>query len=118
MTFRYNRKIGSEKTVSARIDGETYNRLLMIPEFLREGSAVSDAFSPDRNVIGARSQETAERAREILGIEPESCVFTTTFSAESVKYLSNAFLATCISFTNEVIASFNEDIDFDVSKVI
>jgi UDPglucose 6-dehydrogenase len=92
--------------------------LLMIPEFLREGSAVSDALLPDRNVIGSQSQEVANRATDALGIKPESCIFTSTFSAESIKYLSNAFLATCISFTNETFASFNEDKDFDVSSVI
>jgi nucleotide sugar dehydrogenase len=92
--------------------------LLMIPEFLREGSAVNDAMFPDRNVIGSRSQEVANSVVAILKIEPESCIFTSTFSAESIKYLSNAFLATCISFTNETFASINEDNDFDVASVI
>jgi UDPglucose 6-dehydrogenase len=92
--------------------------LLMIPEFLREGSAVSDATIPDRNVIGSRSKKVAVQAAQILGIIPESCIFTSTFSAESIKYLSNAFLATCISFTNEVFASINEDEEFEFDSVI
>jgi UDPglucose 6-dehydrogenase len=92
--------------------------LLMIPEFLREGSAVNDAEKPDRSVIGSRSLEAANRALSVLGIEPETCLITTTFSAESIKYLSNAFLATCISFTNETFASVNEDDDFDATSVI
>lgn len=92
--------------------------LLMIPEFLREGSAVNDAMTPDRNVIGARSHEVAIGAANVLGIDPESCIITSTFSAESIKYLSNAFLATCISFTNEIFASINEDDEFEANSVI
>ena len=92
--------------------------LLMIPEFLREGSAVSDATIPDRNVVGSRSKKVAVQAAQILGITPESCIFTSTFSAESIKYLSNAFLATCISFTNEVFANINEDEEFEFDSII
>lgn len=92
--------------------------LLMIPEFLREGSAVSDAITPDRNIIGARNHGVAISAANALGIVEEDCIITTTFSAESIKYLSNAFLATCISFTNEVFASINEDDEFEVNSVV
>jgi UDPglucose 6-dehydrogenase len=92
--------------------------LLMIPEFLREGSAVSDALTPDRNVIGAERKTSAEKAVKILGLSHLDCIITSTFSAECIKYLSNAFLATCISFTNEVFNSFNKDSDFEADKII
>jgi UDPglucose 6-dehydrogenase len=108
---------GTTRDFQSRIDPPNLE-LLMIPEFLREGSAVNDAESPDRIVIGSRSKEVANRALGILGIKPESCVITSTFSAESIKYISNAFLATCISFTNETFASINEDDEFDVTSVI
>jgi UDPglucose 6-dehydrogenase len=104
-----------------RIQNQSFSsnlELLMIPEFLREGSAISDATMPDRNVIGSRSQKVAVQVAQILGMAPESCIFTSTFSAESIKYLSNAFLATCISFTNEVFSSINEDEEFEIDSVI
>jgi UDPglucose 6-dehydrogenase len=101
-----------QKIVQDKLD------LVMIPEFLREGSAVSDAFTPDRNVIGARSKHSGYMVAEILGLSPDDCIFTSTFSAESIKYLSNSFLATCISFTNEIFSGLNEDSDFEVDKII
>jgi nucleotide sugar dehydrogenase len=92
--------------------------LVMIPEFLREGSAVNDALYPDRNVIGARSRELGKKVAEILCLTQSDCIITSTFSAESIKYLSNAFLATCISFTNETFGSLNEDSDFEITDII
>lgn len=92
--------------------------LLMIPEFLREGTAVRDALQPDRNVIGARTKDVAIRAAEVLGVRIDSCIITSTDSAEMIKYLSNAFLATCISFTNEFFSCFNSDYDVDIKAVL
>lgn len=72
------------------------------PEFLREGSAVYDAFHPDRIVIGSKSQEAATRL-QVLYASLECPVLTTTpATAEMIKYASNAFLATKISFMNEL----------------
>ncbi|MED4464477.1 UDP-glucose dehydrogenase family protein [Metabacillus fastidiosus] len=72
------------------------------PEFLREGSAVSDTFNGDRIVIGTESEEAANTLEELykpFGIP----VFKTDIrSAEMIKYASNAFLATKISFINEI----------------
>ena len=101
-----------QKIVKENID------LVMIPEFLREGSAVDDALNPDRNVIGARNKNSGYKVAEILGLNPDDCIITSTFSAESIKYLSNSFLATCISFTNEIFGGLNEDSDFEVDKIL
>ncbi len=75
------------------------------PEFLREGSAIGDFMRPDRVVIGIESQRAETLLRELY--RPlnliESPVFVTTLeSAELIKYASNAFLATKISFINEM----------------
>lgn len=86
------------------------------PEFLREGSAVQDTFHGDRIVIGADSPVAGELIEEInkpFGIP----VFKTDIrSAEMIKYASNAFLATKISFVNE-IANLCEKLDANVDDV-
>jgi|694.fasta_scaffold17755_9 UDPglucose 6-dehydrogenase len=92
--------------------------LLMIPEFLREGSAVKDALHPDRIVIGARSSEIAQTVATLLGITSQQLIITTTYSAESIKYISNSFLAACISFTNDVFSNFNHDPDYQVDDIL
>lgn len=72
------------------------------PEFLREGSALLDFFSPDRIIIGV-ADEISRRVLEHL-YAPFECpkVITTIRVAEMIKYVSNAFLATKISFANEI----------------
>jgi UDPglucose 6-dehydrogenase len=86
------------------------------PEFLREGSSVYDTFHGDRIVIGADSEEAAKVIEEInkpFGIP----IFKTDIrSAEMIKYASNAFLATKISFINE-IANICEKVGADVESV-
>lgn len=75
------------------------------PEFLREGSAISDFMRPDRVVIGTGSERAAAVMREIyrpLFLIETPLVFTTIETSEMVKYASNAFLAVKISFMNEV----------------
>jgi UDPglucose 6-dehydrogenase len=72
------------------------------PEFLKEGSAVQDFFHPDRIVIGTNDPTTKETL-EILYNPLHVPVFTTDIkTAEMIKYVSNAFLATKISFANEI----------------
>lgn len=75
------------------------------PEFLREGSAINDFMHPDRIVVGAES----ERARQVLSelyrplfLRETPVVFTSRETAELTKYAANAFLATKISFINEI----------------
>lgn len=86
------------------------------PEFLRQGSAVKDFFEPDRIVIGT----DARRAKEIMEklYQNFDCpkIFTNIESAEMIKYASNAFLATKISFINE-IAGICEKVGADVKEV-
>ncbi|PIW36779.1 MAG: UDP-glucose 6-dehydrogenase [Candidatus Kerfeldbacteria bacterium CG15_BIG_FIL_POST_REV_8_21_14_020_45_12] len=86
------------------------------PEFLREGSAVEDFMKPDRVVIGARDDRAAQVLLEVFkGIRGEKLV-TTVESAELIKYASNAFLATKISFINE-IAQICERAGADIEEV-
>jgi UDPglucose 6-dehydrogenase len=89
------------------------------PEFLREGSAIEDFMRPDRVVIGAES----DRAREILHalyrplyLIETPMLFTDIETAELIKYAANAFLATKITFINE-IADLCEKVGADVQEV-
>lgn len=86
------------------------------PEFLREGQAINDFLNPDRIVIGTDTS----RARDIMLALYEPLDFpkitTTIKSAEMIKYASNAFLATKISFINE-IANICERVGADVEEV-
>jgi UDPglucose 6-dehydrogenase len=89
------------------------------PEFLREGAAVNDFMRPDRVVIGT----TAERAQKILRevyrplyLNETPIVFTQPETAEIIKYAANAFLATKITFINE-IANLCEKAEADVQTV-
>jgi UDPglucose 6-dehydrogenase len=89
------------------------------PEFLREGSAVEDFMRPDRVVVGASSERAMEVMRSIyapLYLNRTPIVETATESAELIKYASNAFLATKISFINE-IANICENVGADVQVV-
>jgi len=89
------------------------------PEFLREGAAISDFMRPDRVVIGTGS----ERAREVLGrvyrplyLIETPIIFTEPETAELIKYAANAFLATKITFINEM-ADLCEKLGADVHDV-
>ncbi|MBA3676170.1 MAG: UDP-glucose/GDP-mannose dehydrogenase family protein [Sphingosinicella sp.] len=89
------------------------------PEFLREGAAIEDFKRPDRIVIGTEDPEAAEIMREIyrplyLGKAP--LLFTSRRTAELIKYAANAFLATKITFINE-IANLCEAVGADVQDV-
>ncbi len=86
------------------------------PEFLREGSAISDFMHPDRVVLGSTDQESAQYVSELY--KPLNCpiLITDLRTAEMIKYASNAFLATKISFINE-ISSICEKLGADVKVV-
>jgi UDPglucose 6-dehydrogenase len=86
------------------------------PEFLREGSAISDFLNPDRIVIGASSNQAFNLITELYRSLNARIIFTSVKSAELIKYASNAFLATKISFINE-IASICERVGSDVTEV-
>jgi UDPglucose 6-dehydrogenase len=75
------------------------------PEFLRQGAAVDDFLDPDRIVVGTQDDATAEVLRRVyrpLLAQGVAAVFSTLESAELIKYASNAFLATKLSFINEI----------------
>ncbi len=86
------------------------------PEFLREGSAVYDFMNPDRIVLGSTSREAAERVAELYYPLQAETIITDLRTAEMIKYASNAFLATKISFINE-IANICEALGADVLEV-
>jgi len=86
------------------------------PEFLREGSAISDFMSPDRIVIGASDNRAFNLITELYRSLNAHIVFTSIKSAELIKYASNAFLATRISFINE-ISNICERVGSDVTEV-
>jgi len=86
------------------------------PEFLREGAAIQDFLEPDRIVIGSFREEDGSAVEDLYrGIDTD-VVRTTVPTAEMVKYASNAFLATKISFINE-IANVCEQVGADVRTV-
>ena len=86
------------------------------PEFLREGSAIADFLNPDRTVLGSEDQEAAERVAQLHLPLRAPIVVTDLRTAEMIKYASNAFLATRISFINE-IANICEELGADVKEV-
>lgn len=89
------------------------------PEFLREGSAINDFMRPDRVVIGCESDRASHVMRELyrpLYLIETPMVITTRESAELIKYASNAFLATKVTFINE-IADLCEKVGADVQIV-
>src|SRR5262245_9725152 len=87
------------------------------PEFLREGSAIEDTLRPDRIVIGAPNQQVAMTLLELYAPLERPMIITDVHSAEIIKYASNAFLATKISFINE-IANLCELAGGDVTQVM
>ncbi len=87
------------------------------PEFLREGSAIKDTLEPDRIVIGAPSKNVAMRLLELYAVLERPMIITDVHSAEIIKYASNAFLATKISFVN-FIADLCELAGADVNHVV
>lgn len=98
-TARKVHKIISEKNPKAEFD------VASNPEFLREGSAIEDFMCPDRVIIGTDSEKAEKQLRDLyqpLFLRETPILFTDFESAEIIKYASNAFLATKISFINEI----------------
>jgi UDPglucose 6-dehydrogenase len=87
------------------------------PEFLREGSAIEDTLRPDRIVVGAPTQQVAMTLLELYAPLERPIIITDVPSAEMIKYASNAFLSTKISFIN-AIANICEVAGADVTQVM
>jgi UDPglucose 6-dehydrogenase len=107
--------VGTGRSIQRRRPGTGY---VSNPEFLKEGNAVADFMRPDRVVVGADedSQEYADRVLALYAPFEAPVVSTDVASAEMIKLASNAFLATKISFINE-IANVSEELGADVQEV-
>jgi UDPglucose 6-dehydrogenase len=115
MVMKSTVPVGTGRTIMRELAGVSY---VSCPEFLREGSAVEDFMHPDRVVVGAEPPAAAagdevERLYEPLGAP---VIRTDVSSSEMIKLASNAFLATKISFINE-IANVCEELGADVTEV-
>jgi UDPglucose 6-dehydrogenase len=86
------------------------------PEFLREGSAISDFMNPHRTILGSLDPEAAEKVARLHLPLRAPIMITDLRTAEMIKYASNAFLATKISFINE-IANICEELGADIKEV-
>ncbi len=114
--------IGTGETIEgilerALADRQDRPRIVSNPEFLRQGTAVDDFFHPDRVVIGARASEDADAVAELYSTLGGEVVKTDLRTAEMIKYVANSFLATRVSFINE-IARLCEHIGVDIDHVV
>ena len=107
--------VGTGRSIQRRRPGTSY---VANPEFLKEGTAVQDFMKPDRVVIGADegSEEFADRVEALYAPLGANILRADVASAEMIKLASNAFLATKISFINE-IANVSEELGADVVTV-
>lgn len=113
--------VGTGAKIRSILDkaGRTDASVASNPEFLREGSAIEDFQHPDRVVIGAEDEDSIQVLKQIyqaLHALETPFVVTSIPSAELIKYASNAFLATKVSFINEV-AALAEEVGADVQDV-
>ncbi|MCC6381916.1 MAG: UDP-glucose/GDP-mannose dehydrogenase family protein [Dehalococcoidia bacterium] len=100
----------------ARRSGQCPFAVVSNPEFLREGSAISDFMNPDRIVLGSDDRVAIDRVADLYGPLEAHVQRVDIRTAEMIKYASNAFLATKISFINE-IAAICEALGADVAEV-
>ncbi|WP_438823153.1 UDP-glucose dehydrogenase family protein [Peribacillus butanolivorans] len=105
-----------EQLIVTNLTNEVNINIVSNPEFLREGSAIYDTFSADRIVIGSDCEKAASIIEEINKPFGETIFITDLLSAEMIKYSSNAFLATKISFINE-IANLCEKVGANIEEV-
>ena len=110
--------VGTGERVRRQLDARGLQQVGYVsnPEFLKEGSAIADFMDPDRVVVGAFREGDAERVAALYAPLAAPVLITTVPTAEMVKYASNAFLATKISFINE-IANVCEEMGADVAVV-
>ena len=107
-----------EKIISKKINKEKFS-VVSNPEFLREGEAIRDFIYPDRIVIGANDKKSSRILRNLyspLISKGAKFISTKRRAAELIKYAANAFLATKITFINE-IANLCEKTDIDVEDI-
>lgn len=110
-----NRRI-SDILSRVNTDGASF-AIASVPEFLREGTAIRDTLHPDRVIIGTSSDRAQEHLLELHKPIDGKTVLCNVETAELIKYASNAFLSTKISFAN-AIAFLAEQVGADVEKVL
>ena len=113
--------IGTGETIDGILrraleDRQRAPRIVSNPEFLRQGRAVHDFFNPDRIVVGGEVEDAHAVASLYDGL-PGPVIITDLRTAEMIKYVANSFLATRISFINEV-ARLCEQLGVDVDQVV
>ncbi|MGF7046304.1 UDPglucose 6-dehydrogenase [Paenibacillus sp. DS2015] len=110
--------VGTNEKIQNIISQHTYHpfAIASVPEFLREGTAIKDTMNPDRIVIGSSNEDALDKLISLHSPLTPNILTTDLRSAEMIKYASNAFLATKISFINE-IANICEKVGADVTRV-
>jgi len=108
--------VGTVRMVE-RTTGRQDIRVVSNPEFLREGSAVHDSLHPDRLVVGAEDRSAASAVGALFAATGAPLIVTDATTAETIKYASNAFLATKLSFINAV-AGLSEAVGADVRDIV
>jgi UDPglucose 6-dehydrogenase len=108
--------VGSTEVV-ARVLARSDVAVVSNPEFLREGTALDDFLNPDRVVIGSSDQDASVRVAGLYAKVRAPIMVTDPVSAETIKYASNAFLASKLSFVNS-IATLCEAVGADVNDVV
>ncbi|MCH5583813.1 UDP-glucose/GDP-mannose dehydrogenase family protein [Shimazuella sp. AN120528] len=115
--------VGTGEMVRLIIEENQHKRGVVIPfevisnpEFLREGRALQDALNPERVIIGCETTAAMKVMTELYQSAQDKLYFTSVKNSEMIKYASNAFLATKISFVNE-LARLTEKLGADIKEV-
>jgi UDPglucose 6-dehydrogenase len=108
--------VGSADMVEQEI-GRPDIAVVSNPEFLREGTAVVDSLNPDRIVVGANDAAAAAAVGELFSSTRAPLIVTDATTSETIKYASNAFLATKLSFVN-ALAGLCEEVGADARDVL
>lgn len=119
ITIKSTIPIGFEQDLAARVKkyAKSNFEFASVPEFLREGTAIQDSLHPDRIVIGTKSPKAQKMLLELHAPIDGKRIICDIRSAQLIKYASNAFLATKVSFAN-AIATLCEKMAADVTKVM
>ena len=121
LTTKSTVPVGTGKKIQAMVDKAGFNQKIFIasnPEFLREGSAVYDFFHPDRIIIGSDSIDVFDKFKQLykgLHKDTRPIAHVSLETAELAKYASNTFLATKISFINE-LALLCDEVGADIKQ--
>ncbi len=108
--------VGTAERVAAGL-GRSDVSVASNPEFLREGTALADSFSPDRTIVGSSNPEAARRVGELFAPLNAPLVLTSSRSAELIKYAANGFLSVKLSYANQ-IAELCDALGADVNDVV